>query len=111
MKPELISACQMFLVPSAIMFAALGVAGSEGLKCLVSAMGSVTSAIWWWTIYSWTTPDPGNVTPALWLSGLFFMAWAGCLIVHSSLGRKYGYSRRKDVQWVWNSPTPEASKT
>jgi hypothetical protein len=30
MKPELITACQMFLVPSTIMFAALGVAGSEG---------------------------------------------------------------------------------
>jgi hypothetical protein len=33
MKPELISACQMFLVPSTIMFAALGI--TEGLKTLV----------------------------------------------------------------------------
>ena len=107
MRPELISASQMFLVPSAIMFAALGVAGSEALKSLISAMGALTSGIWWLTVYNWSVPDPGNTTPALWLSGFFVAAWVGCLLAHLRLGKNYGWERKKEVEWVWKSPTPE----
>jgi hypothetical protein len=57
MKQELISACQMFLVPSTIMFAALGIAGSEALKSLISAAGSFTSLVWFETINRWNNPD------------------------------------------------------
>jgi len=45
MDKDLISACQMFLVPASILFAALGVAGTEQLKTLVSVMGLATSAV------------------------------------------------------------------
>jgi hypothetical protein len=44
MNVALIYACQMFLIPSTILFAALGAARTEGLKILVSIMGLVTKA-------------------------------------------------------------------
>lgn len=110
MRPELISACQMFLVPSAIMFAALGVAGSEGLKTLISVMGIITASVWWSTVHDWTGLLPFESRAALWLSGLFVSAWLLCFFTHLHYGFKYGWERQKEIQWVWNSPTPEALK-
>jgi hypothetical protein len=107
MKQDLISACQMFLVPSSILFAALGIAGSEGLKTLISAMGIITSSIWWTTIYDWSGPSAGNIGPALWLSGLFAVAWILCFFTHLVYGFRFGFERPKEVQWIWKSPTPE----
>jgi len=43
---DLISACQMFLVPMSIMFTALGLAATEGLKTGISFVGVIASAIW-----------------------------------------------------------------
>ena len=40
------STCQLFLVPAAILFGALGVATTEQLKTLVSIMGLITSGLW-----------------------------------------------------------------
>jgi hypothetical protein len=110
MKPELISACQMFLVPSTIMFAALGIAGSEGLKTLVSIMGIITASVWWSTVHDWAGLSPFESRTALWLSGLFVLAWVLCFFTHLHYGFRYGWERQKEVQWVWNSPTSEAPK-
>jgi len=103
MKPELISTCQMFLVPSTIMFAALGVAGSEALKSVICGAGSFTSLVWLWTINRWNNPEI-DTAPFLVLSGFFTLAWIGCLIVHILNGFMYGWARQKDVQWTWTAP-------
>ena len=110
MKQELISTCQMFLIPSTIMFAALGVAGSEALKSLICGAGAFTSLVWFWTINRWSNPDvhfawPQADTAPVWVLSLFFLlAWAGCLIAHIRNGRKYGWEKQKDVQWTWTAP-------
>ena len=110
MKQELISACQMFLVPSTIMFAALGIAGSEGLKSLICGAGLCTSSIWFWTINRWNTPDiflawpQADTAPLWWLALFFTLAWIGCLIVHLLNGYWYGWERQKEVQWTWTAP-------
>ncbi len=43
MNETLISACQMFMIPATILFGALGVAHSYGLKLLVCIMGVATT--------------------------------------------------------------------
>src|SRR4029434_3649745 len=100
MRPELIAACQMFLVPSAIMFAALGVASSEGLKTVICAMGAATSDMWFWTAYGGSesaisgvnvTSPPSDTRPVLLLAALFAAAWGICFIVHLALGVIYGF--------------------
>jgi hypothetical protein len=110
MRPELISACQLFLVPSAIMFAALGVAGSEGLKTVIRAMGAATSDIWIWTVYRWkdvmpadphTVLPPSDTKPVLVLSILFAVAWGICFCVHLCYGWAYGFERQKEAQVVF----------
>lgn len=108
MRPELISACQMFLVPSTIMFAALGVAGSEGLKTVICAMGAATSDVWCWTVYRWkdvALPDPtllpSDTRSVLLLSALFAVAWGICFNVHLVLGCIYGFGRQKEIQSVF----------
>jgi hypothetical protein len=116
MRPELISACQMFLVPSAIMFAALGVAGSEGLKTVICAMGAATSDIWIWTVYRWKDAppaDPGVILPpsdsraVLMLSLLFAAAWGICFFVHLGYGYAYGFRRQKEAQAVYFTRKPK----
>jgi hypothetical protein len=108
MRPELIAACQMFLVPSAIMFAALGVASSEGLKTVICAMGATTSDMWFWTVYRWkdvaipgVDSPPSDTRPVLLLAFLFAVAWGVCFIVHLVLGIIYGFERQKEVQHVF----------
>jgi succinate dehydrogenase/fumarate reductase cytochrome b subunit len=97
MRTDLIAACEMFLVPSTIMFAALGIAGSEGLKTLVSAMGIVTSSIWWTTVNGWDGLLAAEARPALWLSGLFVLAWTLCFFTHLVYGLRFGFERQREV--------------
>jgi len=74
MNKDLIDACQMFLVPATILFAAIGIARTEALKTLVSAIGVFVSGVWWWRIHEWTDlPYPDQAT-GLWLAGTFFVA-------------------------------------
>ena len=82
MDPTLISACTMFLVPATILFAAIGIARTEALKALVSAMGVVFSAIWWQRIDVWTGLTPPDRTTALWFAGTFLVASAISAVVH-----------------------------
>ena len=60
MQANLINACQMFLVPSVILFAALGVAPTEQLKTLLSVMGTATSGVWLLRIWLWTGLGPAD---------------------------------------------------
>jgi hypothetical protein len=103
MKSELISICQMFLVPSSIMFAALGVAGSEALKSLICGAGSFTSLVWLWTINQWNNPEV-DTTPFWALSLFFTAAWIVCLIAHLVIGFVWGWWKQKEVQWTWTAP-------
>ena len=56
MDKELIAAYQMFLVPASILFTALGVARTEGLKTGISAMGILMSGVWAAAIWCWVQP-------------------------------------------------------
>ena len=46
MNELLVAACNLFLVPSSILFGALGVARTDPLKTMISAMGLVTCILW-----------------------------------------------------------------
>lgn len=120
MRAELISVCQLFLVPSAIMFAALGVAGSEGLKTVICTMGAATSDIWIWTVYRWkdvmpadphTVLPPSDTRPVLVLSILFAVAWGICFCVHLGYGWAYGFERQKEAQGVFFTRRPKVRFT
>jgi hypothetical protein len=93
MKQELIMACQMFLVPATILFAALGVAPTEQLKTLVSFMGIATSGVWYYRVFYWEGLVPIDRRTALILSGLFLFAWVIAFLVH-------GY-------WWWKGGKPD----
>ena len=83
MDKDLISACQMFLVPASILFAALGVATSEPLKTLVSLMGVLTSSIWVARVALWRGLPPVDRNTALPLGCIFATAWIVALIAHA----------------------------
>src|SRR6266481_5117993 len=54
MDEKLVAACQMFLVPATILFAALAVATTEALKTLLCIIGVVVSTAWLYRLYRWT---------------------------------------------------------
>jgi hypothetical protein len=54
MNKELVDACQMFLIPVTILFAALGASSTDQLKTLISLMGSLRAASG--SIGSWYGP-------------------------------------------------------
>jgi hypothetical protein len=83
MDQQLIMACQMFLVPATILFAALGVASTEALKTVISLMGVATSGVWYYRILEWSGLKPADSRAAHVLAGLFLLAWLGSLIVHA----------------------------
>ena len=85
MLADLVNACQMFLVPSAILFAALGVAPTEQLKTLISVMGTATSGIWTLRIWLWSGLLPVDRYTTLALATIFLAAWVVSLIVHARL--------------------------
>jgi hypothetical protein len=68
---DLIEECQMFLVPASILFAALGLAQTEPLKALLSAMGVAISLVWLYRGSAWK--EPVDKITALGLAGIFFV--------------------------------------
>jgi hypothetical protein len=83
MEATLISACQMFLVPVSILFGALGVAQKHQLKTLISAMGVLTSIIWFNRALAWeflAPVDRGTVRP-----GSCILNRVGCYSCYSCL--------------------------
>ena len=46
MNETVLSTCEVFVVPAAILFGAIGVASTQRLKTLVSLTGLITSGLW-----------------------------------------------------------------
>jgi hypothetical protein len=87
--PNLISVSQMFLVPSSILFGALGVAPTEPLKTLISFLGSITSLIWFYRVLESTGAAPIDWGTTLALAGIFAATWLISLGAHG---------------WAWAHP-------
>jgi hypothetical protein len=85
MKGELSQACQMFLVPTTILFAALSAGVTHQLKTLLSAIGVLTSVVWVLRMYDWTDPplSPSDRWTGLALAWTFLIAWLVVLPVHA----------------------------
>lgn len=92
MDKDLIAASQMFLIPAAILFTALGVAQTEGLKTGISAIGLVISATWCWRVWVWRNLSSADRKAALAFSGIFVLASAIAFCAH---GLQYG----RDLSW------------
>jgi hypothetical protein len=77
MNDTLIHACEMFLLPTTILFLAFAMAPSERLKALISALGVITSIIWAFHIIFWTgILTSVDFASSLILSLIFLVAWA-----------------------------------
>ena len=86
MNQQLIAASQMFLIPISILFAALGVARTEALKTLVSALGVGISVIWVCRVFRWAGfLSLGDKYTGLGLAIIFLVATIIALVVHGLL--------------------------
>ena len=94
MKETLISACQMFLIPATILFAAVGVANSQGLKLLVCLLGVATSGLWIYRVWYWTGLSLIDRRTATGLAGLYALVWVFTLLVQFKNTVSPGYNRR-----------------
>ena len=98
MPPDIAKITEIFLVPSAILIGALGVAGTEPLKTGISALGLASGVAW--AVCSWDAFRPVNIYPPLrehvlgWLPALFIAGWLVSLIVHL-VG--WGKQRKKPI--------------
>ena len=95
MNESLVAACQLFLVPSSILFAALGVAKTDQLKTMISVMGFATCLLWIVRLHILLSTQSG-VTPAvpyidiyfgLALAYIFALAYMVSIIAHALLWR------------------------
>jgi len=81
MNETLISACTMFLIPTTLLFGALGVANSSFLKMLVCLLGVATAGIWLYRIWWWTSLSLIDRRTALVLAGVYACAWLVTFLV------------------------------
>jgi hypothetical protein len=94
MDKDVSAACQMFLIPSTIMFAALANAGTEGLKVGIGLVGLATALIWLSRLGRWTTDiKAADRSAAMALSRLFAFAWGVVTIVHLYYGWTDGFTK------------------
>ena len=94
MKPmELIAACQMFLVPTSILFGALGLATALPLKMLISLIGLATSGLWFYRLWFWTGLAVIDRNATLGLAGAFALAWLVALLAYVSVWMRQGRRR------------------
>lgn len=82
MNESLIAVCQMFLVPATILFAAVGVPNSRGLRLLICVLGVATTGLWLYRIWYWHGLSIMDRRTGLGLAGLFAVAWVFTLLVH-----------------------------
>lgn len=94
MNETLISACQMFLIPATILFAAVGVANSSGLKLLVCFLGMATSGLWIYRVWYWTGLSLMDRRTAMGLAGLYGLAWIFTFLIQLKNTFSSGYGRR-----------------
>jgi hypothetical protein len=90
MDDKLVAACQMFLVPATILFAALGVATTEALKTLLCFIGVVVSTAWLYRLYRWTGLSDTDRYTAFALAYMFFAAAFIAAVVHFRLCKEWG---------------------
>jgi hypothetical protein len=82
MDRDLISACAMFLGPSTILFAAVALAPTEGLKTGISLVGFMTASVWLVQMVCWQgLLGPERVTTSA-LALIFVTVWAVSAFVH-----------------------------
>lgn len=80
----------LFLVPSGVLVAALGVAGSEVLKTAVSAVGFSLSVLWIWSTVDVNSDPMTNFKCSLViLPWIFCILWLVSLMVHAGLWYRY----------------------
>lgn len=94
MNETLISACQMFLIPATILFAATGVANSPGLKLLVCFLGIATTGLWIYRVWYWAGLSVMDRRTALGLAGLYGLAWIFTFLIQLKSMFSSGYNRR-----------------
>ncbi len=94
MNETLISACQMFLIPATILFAAVGVPNSPGLKLLICLMGVATTGLWVYRIWYWAGLSVMDRRTALGLAGLYALAWVFTFLIQLKNMFSPGHSRR-----------------
>ncbi|MBB5051486.1 hypothetical protein HNQ36_001440 [Afipia massiliensis] len=94
MNETLISACQMFLIPATILFAAVGVANSQGLRLLVCLLGLATAGLWIYRVWYWAGLSLIDRWTALGLAGLYGLAWVFTLLIQLKNTVSPGYNRR-----------------
>jgi len=82
MNETLISACQMFLIPATILFAAVGVPNGQGLKLLICLMGVATTGLWAYRVWYWAGLSVIDRRTALALAGMYALAWIFTLLIH-----------------------------
>jgi hypothetical protein len=86
---------QMFLIPASILFIALAVARTEGLKALVSVLALGISLLWLVRVWTWKEISFGDRSTALGLAVIFVVATALCVFVHGRACAREGGLRRR----------------
>jgi hypothetical protein len=94
MNETLIAACQLFLVPATLLFGAVGVAHTRGLKVLVSVLGVATTGLWLYRIWFWTNLSVMDRRVSLGLAGLYAAAWLITLLSQIKALVAPGHDRR-----------------
>jgi hypothetical protein len=94
MNETLISACQMFLIPATLLFAAVGVANSRGIKLLICLLGVTTAGLWIYRVWYWSGLSLLDRRTALGLAGLYGLAWIFTLLVQLKNMVSPGHNRR-----------------
>jgi len=82
MDEKLIDTCKLFFLPASVLFTALGVASTEGLKTGISAIAFVVSAAWVFRIWVWRSLRWEDRAATLAIAGIFLLASAVSLCVH-----------------------------
>ena len=89
-ESELVAACQMFMVPLTILFAALGVSSTHGLKAGISLVGCATSVVWALAIAYWPQTTPLEQWCLTALAAIFAIVMLISFVYHFL---RYGTSR------------------
>ena len=94
MNETLISACQMFLIPATLLFAAVGVANSRGIKLLICLLGVTTAGLWIYRVWYWLGLSLLDRRTALVLAVLYGLALIFTLLVQLKNIVSPGHNRR-----------------
>lgn len=116
MDGNLSAACQMFLIPTTILFAALSAGVTHQLKTLLSIIGVATSFVWLLRIYAWKNLVVSDRRAALALAWIFLIAWLVALPVHAywwwvQAGKPGYWLLEKVRSWLWAKRSVDRSQS